>query len=162
MRCKAFALACAFALAVAAVPAIADQQSPSPRVEKQKPSPKDMEDLRNLPDANTGTVPLMSATGPKAVFRSGCILFPGHQVRFSFFAGFPFLNRFTVQPTTFFDVAMRVRLAGFLPVTRDQFFAPGAERYNFFSPTPFRRVTVTILGAFPGPLTGCWRFSARP
>jgi len=162
MRFKAFALAFAFTLAVAGAPAIADQQSGSAEVVKRKPTAQELADLRDFFNANPGSMPQLSKAGPKAFFRSGCVLFPGHTPTFSFFAGFPFLNRLVVQPTTFFDVGMRVRLAGFFPVTRDQFFAPFAERYNFFSPTPFRRVTVTIFGAFPGPRTGCWRFSARP
>ena len=160
MRRLAFALAFAFTLAVAGAPAMADQQSAA--AGKRKPTAEELAELQDFFNANPGSMPGSSKAGPKAVFRSGCVLFPGHTPTFSFSAGFPFLNRFVVTPTTFFDGGMRVRLAGFLPVTRDQFFAPFAERYNFFSPTPFRRVTVTIFGALPGPLTGCWRFAARP
>jgi hypothetical protein len=150
-------LVCGLALAATALPVAAAEPAGPPQEVKQVPEAADKLDLEALPAAPaTGGGPVV---GPQAVFRTGCILFPG-QTRSYTFVSARGNNFYRVVPSFAFDAVMRVRLAGFLPVRIDRFFAGGVERYNFFSPPPRRQVTVTISG-FRGS-TGCFRLEARP
>ncbi len=152
-------VACGLALAAAtALPLQAAEPTSPPREVKQVPEASDKLDLKSLPGADAGSA-LSAGPAPQAVFRTGCILFPGQSRSYTFTAALG-NNFYRVVPSFTFDVVMRVRLAGFLPVRIDRFFAGGVERYNFFSPPPRRQVTVTISG-FRGS-TGCFRLEARP
>ena len=97
--------------------------------------------------------------GPEAVFRNGCILFPGQKLTYRFRAGFP-NNFYSVAASSGFDVVMRVALKGLRAVTVDRRGRGGTERINFSSPTRSRPVAVTISG-FRGSM-GCFAFAACP
>lgn len=138
-------------------------QSSAPLVE-QKERLEDLNDLplpgadlKSLPPANTET-----AVAPKAVFRNGCIVFPGARVSFIVTIPPRRTTFYAVRPNRFFDVVMTVRV----PSTgrffvRDRFFAGGTERLSLFNPNFFRITTRVTISGFRGS-TGCFFFSARP
>jgi hypothetical protein len=161
MRRLAVAFACAFAFAVGALPAAADQPLP-PVEQKQR-----LEDLKDLPapGADLNTLPpenQESAVVPNAVFRRGCIFFPGQ--RASFIVTIPprRVTRYAVTPDNFFDVVLTIRSVGRV-FRADRFFRGGTEVINLFNPNFFRISTRVTISGFPGRFsTGCFFFSATP
>jgi len=159
MRRLALAFACVLVLA-AGTRQVAGQQQPLPPVE-QKQSLEDLQslptpgaELKSLPPSNAET-----AVDPKAVFRQGCIRFPG--ARASFIVTIPprRTTRYAVTPDRFFDVVLTVRAGRIFRA--DRFFEGGTEVIRLFNPNFFRLSTrVTISGFFGS--TGCWAFSATP
>lgn len=114
-------------------------------------------ELLTFPEPNDVTTPQAGAT-PQAVFRNGCIFFPGARVSFRLNARNLVLYR--VVPSRFFDVTMRVTYVGLRSFFVDRFFGGGAERILIRGPNFFWPVVVTI-GGFRGS-TGCFAFSATP
>jgi hypothetical protein len=151
----------ALVIAAAGMPAVAEVQLPAPpNVNPDAQGAKlPAEDFELPAGTNAVTEPRAGAT-PQLVTRNGCIFFPGQTVTYRFVAARG-NNFYRVTPARFFDVKMKVALAGFRAVTIDRFFAGGTERFNFFNPPPYpRRVAVTISG-FRGS-TGCFTFVAAP
>jgi hypothetical protein len=159
MRPLAFAFACVFALSVGSLPASAEQSLPPVEekltLEDLESLPEPGTDLKALPPANTESV-----VAPKAVFRRGCIPFPG--ARRSFVVTIPprRTTRYAVTPNRFFDVVLAVRSVGRV-FRADRFFAGGTEVIRLFNPNFFRLSTRVTISGFRGS-TGCWAFSATP
>ena len=121
-----------------------------------------------LPALDTGGVNEINKPGekaaagtpptPEAVFRSGCIRFPGQKITYSLLARGLVLYR--VFPQRFFDVTMRVNYVGIRSFFVDRRGAGGAESILIQGPSSSRLVRVTI-GGFRG-FTGCFSFAATP
>jgi hypothetical protein len=153
------AFICVFVFTAGGLPASAGE--PLAPVEQKltlddlKSLPAPDTDLKALPQANAE-----SAVNPKAVFRRGCIPFPG--ARRSFVVTIPprRTTRYAVTPNRFFDVVLAVRSGGRL-FRADRFFAGGTEVIRLFNPNFFRISTRVTISGFRGS-TGCWAFSATP
>ena len=117
----------------------------------------DSSQLRTFPEPNEVTEP-SAGPRPQAVFRNGCIFFPGAKVNIRLRARNLVLYR--VVPSFGFDVTMRVTYVGLRSFFVDRFGRSGAESILVRGPAVFWPVVVTI-GGFRGQ-TGCFAFSARP
>ena len=115
------------------------------------------DDSEAIPEPNDSTQ-LESGQRARAVFRNGCIRFPGGAVTIRLTARGRVLYR--VVPSRFFDVTMRVTYLGLRSFFVDRFFAGGTESIRIQGPAGPRAVEVRIAG-FRGS-TGCFSFSAVP
>ena len=109
MRAIAVGFLAAYTLGIAAMPATAAPSLTAPTELKETPRASDREDLGKLPPPYQMQEPQAGIAGAaaKAVGRRGCISFPGDRITYRFFAAYP-NNYYSVTPSPFFDVVMRV------------------------------------------------------
>jgi hypothetical protein len=115
----------------------------------------DSAELEMVPDSDEDT-----EVTPEAVFRDGCIDFPGDRDSFRLFAR----NRvlYCVDPSRFLDVTMRVNYVRIRSFFVDRFSRGRTECIEITSRPPNRVFSVKVtIGGFRGS-TGCYFFSATP